>query len=44
MTSELLPHVLDRDVFIRARRETVFRHFTDTPRWASNAHQQHHTD
>lgn len=35
MTSELLPHVLDRDVFIRARRETVFRHFTDTPRWAA---------
>jgi uncharacterized protein YndB with AHSA1/START domain len=26
---------LDRTVFIRARRETVFRFFTDTDRWAS---------
>lgn len=30
-----LPHRLDRTVLIRARRETVFRFFTDTPRWAS---------
>jgi uncharacterized protein YndB with AHSA1/START domain len=30
-----LPHKLDRTVLIRASRETVFRYFTDTPRWAS---------
>lgn len=35
MTSAAWPHALDRDVFIRARREAVFRHFTETPRWAA---------
>ena len=30
-----LPHKLDRTVVIRASRETVFRFFTDTQRWAS---------
>jgi uncharacterized protein YndB with AHSA1/START domain len=30
-----LPHELDRTVFIRARRETVFRYFTDSERWAA---------
>lgn len=35
MNSATLPHVLDRNVFIRARRETVFRHFTDSARWAA---------
>lgn len=30
-----LPHALDRRVLIRARRETVFRYFTDPVRWAS---------
>jgi uncharacterized protein YndB with AHSA1/START domain len=30
-----LSHRLDRTLLIRARRETVFRFFEDTPRWAS---------
>ena len=30
-----LPHRLDRSVLIRASRETVFRFFTDSSRWAS---------
>jgi uncharacterized protein YndB with AHSA1/START domain len=32
--TELL-HSLDREVVIRARRETVFRYFTDSARWAA---------
>jgi uncharacterized protein YndB with AHSA1/START domain len=34
MTEQLLPHALDRTVLIRARRDTVFRYFTDSRRWA----------
>lgn len=30
-----LPHRLDRSLVIRARRETVFRFFTDPARWAA---------
>ena len=30
-----LPHVLDRSIVIHARPATVFRYFTDTPRWAA---------
>jgi uncharacterized protein YndB with AHSA1/START domain len=30
-----LPHRLDRSVLIRASRDTVFRFFTDSARWAS---------
>jgi uncharacterized protein YndB with AHSA1/START domain len=30
-----LPHQLDRTVVIRAKRETVFRYFTDNARWAA---------
>ena len=30
-----LPHRLDRNVLIRASRDTVFRFFTDSARWAS---------
>jgi uncharacterized protein YndB with AHSA1/START domain len=30
-----LPHRLDRNILIRASRETVFRFFTDSARWAS---------
>jgi uncharacterized protein YndB with AHSA1/START domain len=30
-----LPHHLDRTLLIHARRETVFRFFTDSARWAS---------
>ena len=30
-----LPHSLDRQVLIRAKRETVFRYFTDSERWAA---------
>ena len=30
-----LPHRLDRTLLIHARRETVFRFFTDSARWAS---------
>lgn len=30
-----LPHTLDRRVLIRARRETVFRYFTDSERFAA---------
>jgi uncharacterized protein YndB with AHSA1/START domain len=29
-----LPHELDRTLVLRARRETVFRYFTDSLRWA----------
>jgi len=35
MTTQALPHALERRVRIRARRETVFRHFTDSERWAA---------
>jgi uncharacterized protein YndB with AHSA1/START domain len=35
MTPLTLPHALDRRVLIRARRETVFRYFTDSARWAA---------
>jgi uncharacterized protein YndB with AHSA1/START domain len=35
MNAKSLPHSLDRTVVIRARRETVFRHFTDSSRWAA---------
>jgi uncharacterized protein YndB with AHSA1/START domain len=35
MTEKSLPHSLDRTVVIRARRETVFRYFTDSSRWAA---------
>lgn len=35
MTLPPLPHALDRRVLIRARRETVFRYFTDSARWAA---------
>jgi uncharacterized protein YndB with AHSA1/START domain len=34
MTDSPLPHALDRTLVIRARRETVFRYFTDSLRWA----------
>jgi len=34
MTDLSLPHALDRTLVIRARRETVFRYFTDSLRWA----------
>jgi uncharacterized protein YndB with AHSA1/START domain len=30
-----LPHTLERTIVIRAPRETVFRYFTDSARWAS---------
>ena len=30
-----LPHALDRTVLIQASRETVFRYFTDSARWAA---------
>jgi uncharacterized protein YndB with AHSA1/START domain len=30
-----LPHTLERKVLIRAKRETVFRYFTDSERWAA---------
>ena len=35
MTPVPLPHAIDRRILIRARRETVFRYFTDSERWAS---------
>jgi uncharacterized protein YndB with AHSA1/START domain len=35
MTPVALPHALDRHILIRARRETVFRYFTDSERWAA---------
>lgn len=35
MTVEALPYTLDRTVVISALPETVFRFFTDTPRWAA---------
>ncbi len=31
----VLDHVLNRTIVIRARRETVFRYFTDSARWAA---------
>ena len=34
MTMIALTHRLDRTLVIRARRETVFEFFTDTPKWA----------
>lgn len=34
-TSAALPHQLNREVVIRASRETVFRFFTDSIRWAA---------
>ena len=34
MNDAPLPHSLDRTIVIRARRETVFRYFTDSLRWA----------
>jgi uncharacterized protein YndB with AHSA1/START domain len=30
-----LPHLLNRTLTIRATRETVFRYFTDSTRWAA---------
>ncbi len=35
MTPAPLPHALDRTIVIRARRETVFRYFTDSSHWAA---------
>lgn len=35
ITSANLPHRLERTLVIQARRETVFRFFTDSTRWAS---------
>ena len=35
MTGPGLPHALNREIVIRARRETVFRYFTDPARWAA---------
>jgi uncharacterized protein YndB with AHSA1/START domain len=35
MTALALAHRLDRTLVIRARRETVFQFFTDTPQWAA---------
>lgn len=35
MTTTSLPHAMDRRILIRARRETVFRYFTDSTRWAA---------
>ena len=35
MNASALSHALDRQVVIRARRETVFRYFTDSARWAA---------
>src|SRR2546430_870040 len=35
MTAAALAHSLDRTIVIRAKRETVFRYFTDTARWAA---------
>ena len=29
-----LPHTLERNILIRASRDTVFRYFTDSQRWA----------
>jgi uncharacterized protein YndB with AHSA1/START domain len=34
-TSGPLPHRLERTILVQARRETVFRFFTDSSRWAS---------
>jgi uncharacterized protein YndB with AHSA1/START domain len=33
--TKLLPHELERTVLIRAPRDTVFRYFTDSERWAA---------
>jgi uncharacterized protein YndB with AHSA1/START domain len=35
MTALALAHRLDRTLVIRARRETVFQFFSDTPQWAA---------
>lgn len=35
MTDPSLPHALERRLRIRARRELVFRYFTDSDRWAA---------
>ena len=35
MTTDLLPHCLDRTIVIQASREDVFRFFTENDRWAS---------
>ena len=35
MTSATLSHTLERSILIRARRDIVFRFFTDTSRWAA---------
>ena len=35
MTSATLSHTLERSILIRARREIVFRFFTDSTRWAA---------
>jgi len=35
MNPNELPHRLARQIVIRARRETVFRYFTDSARWAT---------
>jgi uncharacterized protein YndB with AHSA1/START domain len=35
MTSATLSHTLERSILIRARREIVFRFFTDSSRWAA---------
>jgi uncharacterized protein YndB with AHSA1/START domain len=35
MTSATLSHTLERSILIRARREIVFRFFTDSARWAA---------
>ena len=34
-TTPALPHQLNREIVIRASRETVFRFFTDSARWAA---------
>lgn len=35
MSPATLPHFLDRSIYIGARPETVFGHFTDSKRWAA---------
>ena len=35
MTKQTFPHHVERTVLIEARRETVFRFFTDSKRWAA---------
>ena len=34
MIAAALEHRLDRTLVIRARRDTVFQFFSDTPQWA----------